>query len=53
MTSGKDDSTLVYGCTAVGRHLFVVVVDDGGEAFVVTARDMTEREKRTFKRKAR
>jgi hypothetical protein len=31
----------------------VVAVDDDGEAFVVTARDMTEREKRTFNRKAR
>jgi len=53
MTSGKNDSTLIYGRTAAGRYLLVVVVNDGGEAFVVTARDMTAREKRTFGRKAR
>lgn len=55
MCPGKNDSTLIYGRTRAGRYLFVVVVavDDGGEAFVVTARDMTEREKRTFNRKAR
>lgn len=53
MTAGKNDSTLVYGRTSAGRYLFVVVVDDAGEAFVVTAREMTEREKRTYRRKAR
>ncbi len=53
MTSGKNDSTLIYGRTRAGRHLLVAAVDDDGEAFIVTARDMTDREKRTFKRKAR
>ncbi|WP_034269603.1 hypothetical protein [Haloechinothrix halophila] len=53
MASGKNDSTLIYGRTRAGRHLLVVAVDDDGEAFIVTARDMTDREKRTFKRKAR
>ncbi|MBA0127810.1 BrnT family toxin [Haloechinothrix sp. YIM 98757] len=53
MTAGKNDSTLIYGRTRSGRYLFVVAVDDGGEAFIVTARDMTTREKRTFSRKAR
>lgn len=52
-TAGKNDSILVYGQTSAGRYLFIVVVDDGGLAFVVTARDMTDREKRTFQRKAR
>jgi hypothetical protein len=33
--------------------LFVVAVDDHGEAFIVTARDMTPGEKKTFRRKAR
>jgi hypothetical protein len=31
----------------------VVVIAEGDEAFVVTARDMTEAEKKTFRRKAR
>jgi hypothetical protein len=53
IAGGKNDSHIVYGRTLAGRYLFVVVVDDGGEAFVVTARDMTDREKRTFLRKAR
>jgi hypothetical protein len=30
-----------------------VAVDEGGQAFVVTARDMTDAEKKTFHRKAR
>jgi hypothetical protein len=42
MTTGKNDTTLVYGRTHAGRYLFVVAVDDHGEAFNVTARDMTE-----------
>jgi hypothetical protein len=29
-----------------GRYLLVVAVDEGGQAFVVTARDMTDAEKR-------
>lgn len=49
---GKNDTTLIYGRTYAGRYLFVVAVDDGGEAFVVTARDMNPGEKRTFQRKA-
>jgi len=30
-----------------------VAVDEDGEAFIVTARDMTDSEKKTFRRKAR
>ena len=36
-----------------GRHLLVVTLDEGGQAFVVTARDMADAEKKTFRRKAR
>jgi uncharacterized DUF497 family protein len=50
---GRDDTTLVYGRTYAGRYLLVVVIPEGQEAFVVTARDMTEAEKKTFRRKAR
>ncbi|MCE6994319.1 DUF4258 domain-containing protein [Saccharothrix sp. S26] len=50
---GGDGKFLIYGRTYSGRYLFVVAVDDEGEAFVVTARDMTSDEKKTFQRKAR
>ncbi len=53
MTGGKNDTTIVYGRTYEGRYLTVVAVEDGGEAFVVTARDMTDSEKKTFRKKAR
>lgn len=36
-----------------GRYLFVVAFAEGEEAFIVTARTMTDAEKRTFHRKAR
>lgn len=52
MTPGKNDTTLIYGRTYAGRYLLVVAVDDHGEAFVVTAREMTPNEKKTFQRKA-
>jgi hypothetical protein len=52
-STGKNDTTLIYGRTHAGRYLFVVAVDDHGEAFIVTARDMTPGEKKTFRRKAR
>jgi len=50
---GKGGTILTYGRTYAGRHLFVVAVEDHGEAFVVTARDMDNGEKKTFQRKAR
>ena len=53
MTSGREGSKIVYGRTAAGRFLLIVVLEDEGDAFVVTARDMTDAEKRTFRRKAR
>ena len=52
-TAGKNDTVLIYGQTYAGRHLLVVAVDDQGEAFIVTARDMKLSEKKTFQRKAR
>jgi SAM-dependent methyltransferase len=39
---GQEGTTLVYGLTSAGRHLLVVVIAEGEEAFVVTARDMKE-----------
>jgi len=54
IAKGRDGTTLVFGSTTSGRPLLVVTVDEGsGVAFVVTAREMTEQEKRTYRRKAR
>ncbi len=53
MTAGREGSVLVYGRTQAGRYLLIVALDRDGEAFIVTARDMTETEKKTFRRKAR
>ena len=50
---GREGTTLIYGRTYAGRYLLVVAIDEGGEAFIVTARDMTDAEKKTFRRKAR
>ena len=50
---GRDRTTLVYGRTYAGRYLLVVAFTEGDEAFIVTARDMTAAEKKTFRRKAR
>jgi uncharacterized DUF497 family protein len=49
----REGTTLAYGRTDAGRYLLVVVIADGEEAFVLTARDMTDAEKKTFRRKAR
>ena len=50
---GREGTTLIYGRTYAGRYLFVVAIAEGEEAFIVTARDMTSAEKKTFRRKAR
>lgn len=52
-TRGRDDTILIYGQTYAGRYLLVVAVEDEGEAFIVTAREMTPSEKKIFQKKAR
>lgn len=50
--AGRDDAALVYGATDAGRYLLVVLVEAlDGRDYVVTARDMTDAERRTFHRK--
>jgi uncharacterized DUF497 family protein len=49
---GGDGTTLCYGRTHAGRYLLVVALAKGDEAFIITARDMTAAEKKTFRRKA-
>lgn len=47
--SGKNPVYYVLGQTVSGRHLFCVVIQfPNGKGFPVTARPMTEREKRRF-----
>lgn len=51
---GRNETVIVYGQTSAGRHLLVVLADEGdGMAFVITARDMNLKERRLFQRKAR
>jgi hypothetical protein len=51
---GRDESILVFGTTSSGRHLVVVVTTAiDGRDFVVTAREMTDREKRAFRSRRR
>jgi|SRR5215217_9028331 len=53
MTAGRNNTTLIYGRTYAGRYLFVVAIHDHEDvAFIVTAREMTPREKKTFHRRA-
>lgn len=53
-THGRADTILFYGQTHAGRCLFVVAIaQDDEEAFIVAARDMTDAEQKTFRRKAR
>jgi uncharacterized DUF497 family protein len=55
---GRKASTIITGQTRAGRYLLIVAIEDGDDgddelAFIVTARPMTEREKRAFKRSMR
>lgn len=51
-TAGRKGTTLVLGTSNEGRHLLVVVAEAAdGRDFVVTARDMTDSEKRLFREK--
>lgn len=48
-TAGKNPVYYVLGQTLSGRHLFCVVIQfPNGKGFPVTARPMTEKEKRRF-----
>lgn len=49
---GPDGRYLAYGRTASGRHLFAVYMPRArGRIRVLTAREMTERETRLYRRK--
>lgn len=49
---GREGRYLAYGRTAAGRYLFIVLHRYGGGIIrVITARDMTERERRFYHRR--
>lgn len=52
VAAGRAGTQLVFGATAAGRLLLVVIAEalDGGVA-IVTARPMTDTENRTFRKK--
>jgi hypothetical protein len=52
---GRDDSRIRFGQTSEGRYLQVVYVPDEDKkgAFVVTAHEMTNKEKRAYRRHQR
>ena len=51
---GRGETTLVYAMTDAGRYLLVVIAPalDGG-VYIVTARRLTDSERRTFRQKGR
>ncbi|MGO1056684.1 hypothetical protein [Crossiella sp. CA198] len=54
VTSGRDGTTLIYGRTDAGRYLLVVLGKAmAGGHYVVTTRELTEKERRIFRNKAR
>ncbi|MEW6203322.1 MAG: BrnT family toxin [bacterium] len=50
---GKFNSSLIYSRTEAGRYLFTVAIIDwrAKDAFIITSRDMTNREKVFYRRK--
>ncbi|ASR38560.1 hypothetical protein BAY61_30190 [Prauserella marina] len=53
-SAGRDDLLLVFGTSEAGRYLLVVLSEAlDGRWYVVTARDMTLKERQAFQRKAR
>lgn len=52
--AGRADTTVVFCTTRAGRHLTVVVTEAGdGLDYIVTARDMSDGERRTFRQRRR
>jgi hypothetical protein len=50
---GRDGTTLLFGQIYAGRYLLVVLAGSGDARwYVVTARNMTDSERRIFKKKA-
>lgn len=53
-TLSRDGTTAVFGTTLAGRYLIVLLAEaEDGRDYVVTARNMSDREKRAFREKGR
>lgn len=51
---GRDGVEYVFGTSDAGRYLLVVLAESlDGRDYVATSRDMTDSERRTFRRRAR
>jgi uncharacterized DUF497 family protein len=51
---GREETEYVFGTTEAGRYLLVVLAEAiDGRDYVVTAREMTDGERQTFRRKGR
>jgi uncharacterized DUF497 family protein len=50
---GKDNKYLTYGETDNGRFLFVVWVSRYRKTRIITARDMTKKEKQFYRKRKR
>jgi uncharacterized DUF497 family protein len=48
---GKENRYLAYGKTNAGRLLLVVLIISNRKTRIITARDMTDREKKFYRRK--
>ena len=48
---GKENRYLAYGKTNAGRFLLVVLIIANRKTRIITARDMTDREKKFYRRK--
>ena len=48
---GKENRYLAYGKTSAGRFLLVVLIIANRKTRIITARDMTDREKKFYRRK--
>ena len=51
MMRGKEDKYFAYGKTHGGRLLFIVWASKYKKTKIITARDMTEKEKRFYRRR--
>jgi hypothetical protein len=51
MMRGKEGKSLAYGKTHGGRLLFIVWASKNKKTKIITARDMTEKEKRFYRRR--
>ncbi len=50
--TGRENTTEVLGTTTARRYLLIITTDAAdGRDFIITARDMTTTEKRTFRAK--